>query len=343
MHPDTESPLFFHVSDPPHENYFFADRNVSCQAVLASPLPQSGSEGPPVHRLLFRFPAGNSGLVVYFSALNEDGNPLELRLKKSSQGRELEPIVLGSEESTQGIIPQIGVTASLEFTTSAVLDMAILGSVRTVRDYAEGHGILNPKVQEAVRIDDHEDGVRISRQWFDQKTTTQLIFTPTEGQAKARCVAEGEGNVRVEFAPGIYSTQVTLNYPQSPYTPPEKLLKPSFHDLITQKPIAVKSLSFLCASEKIYAGGFRFFTYFGRDSMISLLLLMPILSPDEGGPIEVGLKAVLERVDFQSGSVCHEETIGDYPAAQAALTGSGSSDPQYDYKMVSRGFQAHGI
>lgn len=61
---------------------------------------------------------------------------------------------------------------------------------------------------------------------------------------------------------------------------------------------------------------------------------MPILREGEHGPIEIGLSAVLERIDSMSGSVCHEENIGDYPAAQAALNGSNESDAEFDYKMV---------
>lgn len=46
--------------------------------------------------------------------------------------------------------------------------------------------------------------------------------------------------------------------------------------------------------------------YFGRDSMIALRLLMPILTSDA---IEAALGAVIERVNI-TGALCHEETIG---------------------------------
>lgn len=46
--------------------------------------------------------------------------------------------------------------------------------------------------------------------------------------------------------------------------------------------------------------------YFGRDSMIALRLLMPILTSDA---IEAALGAVIERVN-STGALCHEETIG---------------------------------
>lgn len=47
--------------------------------------------------------------------------------------------------------------------------------------------------------------------------------------------------------------------------------------------------------------------YFGRDSMIALRLLMPILTSDA---IEAALGAVIERVN-STGALCHEETIGE--------------------------------
>ena len=64
---------------------------------------------------------------------------------------------------------------------------------------------------------------------------------------------------------------------------------------------------------------------------------MPILREGENGPIEIGLSAALERIDCISGSVCHEENIGDYPAAQAAFNGSSKADAEFDYKMVRKG------
>jgi hypothetical protein len=71
-------------------------------------------------------------------------------------------------------------------------------------------------------------------------------------------------------------------------------------------------LSFLSYSEKLLAGAWRFLTYFGRDSMISALLLEPILSRGNGSATEAVIGAVLERINRTDGSVCHEETIGDY-------------------------------
>ena len=91
----------------------------------------------------------------------------------------------------------------------------------------------------------------------------------------------------------------------------------------------------------LLAGAWRFFTYFERDTMISLLLMIPILSDGEGGAIKTVLSAVLKRIDYSDGSVCPEENIGDYPAAQAALNGNESHRSEYDYKMVSMALGPH--
>jgi hypothetical protein len=93
-------------------------------------------------------------------------------------------------------------------------------------------------------------------------------------------------------------------------------------------------LSFLSYSTKLLAGAWRFLTYFGRDSMISLLLLQPVLSEGQGGAIEAVIGAVLERINRTDGSVCHEETIGDYATYLNLQNKITSTAPQYDYKMV---------
>ena len=336
-----EPPLYFHISDSPYENYFYADRIVSCQVVLASPLPRDDHNAPAVHRLLFAWPGGNSGTAVFFEASPEvQDTKLHLRLLTTSHERVLDSVQYEPNENSRSEHPSVGVSGLLEFSNTAILELAILGSVRTVRDYTEGDRILNPKVQGGVSInktDGSANGVEISRLWFDGKTTSRLTFAPagsTSSRAGAIAITEGKSKGTIKFAPGVYSFQAHIDYPQSSCMHPTQLLKPAFHHLISQQPELVKSLSFLCTPDKLLAGAWRFLTYFGRDSLISLLLLSPILSEGEYGAIEVGLSAVLDRVNGEDGSVCHEENIGDYPAAQAALNGNCSPDAQYDYKMV---------
>merc|ERR1711939_809447 len=52
-------------------------------------------------------------------------------------------------------------------------------------------------------------------------------------------------------------------------------------------------MAFLSYTDVFFAGGWRFLTYFGRDTLLSLRLLLPTLTPTARDGI---LKAVLERV-----------------------------------------------
>ncbi len=334
----SEPPLYLHVSDPPYENYFYADGIVSCQAVLASPLFRTDSDSPAQHRLLFAWPAGNSGAAVFFTSPDSKDDTPILKFKKGPHGRVLDSVKYEPDDNSRSGFPSVGVSGVLEVSNTAVLrsNLAILGSIRTIRDYAEGHGILNQYVQNSIAIDEPagtEKRVSISRVWFDGKTTIRLTFAQASGAGNAR-ITNINSDIIAEFNPGLYSFQAHLDYPQTPYMPPTRLLKPSYHYLIPAQPDAVRSLSFLCTSDKILAGAWRYLNYFGRDSMISLLLLNPILSEGQHGIIEAGLSAVLERINREDGSVCHEENLGDYPAACAALNANSSPEDQYDYKMV---------
>ena len=329
------APLYFQVSDPPIENHFLADDTVACQVLLASPLPHYDRLQPEVHRLIFAWPEGNSAGAVFFQSTDTGTSQLRVALKKDSDDAILKSISHAAHASSPSKTPSVGVSGTLSFSASASLNLSILGSVRTVRDYTEGHGILNTKVQEGIRVSDigdHQSAVNISRTWFDAVTTTNLTLRASSETAKV--VVGDSGGLEVTFSPGLYTFEAHYNFPQTSYLHPIRLLKPAYHDLLSQQPKVVKSLSFLCSARKVLAGAWRFFTYFGRDSMISLMLLSPVLSEGEHGTMELGLSAVLERVNREDGSVCHEENIGDYPAAQAALEGRKNYGAEYDYKMV---------
>ncbi|KAB2576793.1 hypothetical protein DBV05_g4550 [Lasiodiplodia theobromae] len=72
--------------------------------------------------------------------------------------------------------------------------------------------------------------------------------------------------------------------------------------------------------------------------MISLLLLRPVLSEGDGGAVEAVIGAVLERINRTDGTVCHEETIGDYATYLNLQQNIKSTAPQYDYKMIDTDF-----
>jgi hypothetical protein len=101
------------------------------------------------------------------------------------------------------------------------------------------------------------------------------------------------------------------------------------------------------------AGSWRFMTYFGRDTMLSLMLLQPALQPSAYAD---GMQSVLDRLS-PSGDVAHEEDLGPWAERRrvgdmlaaggtaAALPGHLApavlhtlDQPIYDYKMVDDDF-----
>jgi len=104
----------------------------------------------------------------------------------------------------------------------------------------------------------------------------------------------------------------------------------------------VQGLRFLAYRQKFLAGSWRFLTYFGRDTLISLRLMAPVLRPEA---IEAGLAAVAARLD-ERGEVAHEESLACQAARErleawvrGGAAGPPPSDdelaePVYDRKMV---------
>lgn len=212
-----------------------------------------------------------------------------------------------------------------------MLDLAIIGSIRTIRDYVEGNS-LNPTIQNALQVQRLADGaIQLSRTWLDNVTETFLVFqSNNDGLATIN-------NGKVHFEKGVYLFSAWHNYPELEQLSPPETLNPQSQELIVKSPDETKSLAFFSFTSKVVAGGWRFLTYFGRDSLISLLLLWPVLSEGDGGVVEAILSAAIERINASDGSVCHEEVIGDY-ATYLNDQVIPSTDPQCDYKMVDTGF-----
>lgn len=116
------------------------------------------------------------------------------------------------------------------------------------------------------------------------------------------------------------------------------MLNNASQGLVKESAELTTSLSFLSYSNKLLAGSWRFLTYFGRDSMLSALLMQDILSQGEGGALEAVIGAAIERINNTDGTVCHEENLGDYASFLARQKGIDSSAPSCDYKMVDTDF-----
>jgi len=94
------------------------------------------------------------------------------------------------------------------------------------------------------------------------------------------------------------------------------------NDLAGTDSAARDTLTFLAYREKLLAGSWRFQTYFGRDTLLSVRLLMPVLSATA---IEDALASVLARLS-PKGEVAHEEDIGERAVRAMAVSTSISID-----------------
>lgn len=294
-----------HLADPPYQNYFYSDCHVDAQAVVTSPLPDSNLTiiGP---RFIVAWPAGNSGVCTFFRSQNGQNGTLAIELVNSTVGNPLGPVYRNSSSSKN---PFVGVEGVLSFNDSTELSLAILGSIRNIRDFTEGPSLLSPIVQRGIKVAGFNGtGAQVSRLWLDNVTTTTFTMVPwrnTDSRIRIN-------NSTLSFGSGLYHFSASFNYPQLTQLTPNQILNNNSQALITQDPGQVSSLSFFSYTEKLLAGGWRFLTYFGRDSMIAALILQPVLSSGNGSAMEAVIGAALERVNRTDGSVCHEETIGDY-------------------------------
>ena len=313
------------LSDPPYENYFYSDCNTAAQVVTTSPLPDSNlSIISP--RLVVAWPAGNSGACAFFEPQNGVNGSLAINLISSPTSGNLSSVYVPSSDSQY---PNVGVTGGLRFNSSAHLTLPILGSVRTIREFTEGASHLRPVIQDAIILESEEDGgASLSRLWLDNVTRTTLSFA-TRGNASIRV----EDN-QIAFEPGDYTFSAYFNYPQLEQLAPQEVFNPSHQGLTTQMVDQATSLAFLSYTEKLLAGAWRFLTYFGRDSMISALLLEPVLSQGNASAMEAVIGAVLERINRTDGTACHEETIGDYATYLNLERNVSSTEPNFDYNMI---------
>ncbi|CAG8038404.1 unnamed protein product [Penicillium salamii] len=319
------------LTDLPYHNYFYSDCNVAAQAVVTTPQPDSDLSiiGP---RLIVAWPAGDSGACMFFEPHSSANGTLAIELVNSTIGTPLGPVYSAPKSPSK--YPSVGIQGVLRLNTTATLNLSILGSIRTIRDFVEGPSLLHPEFQDTLRFTSDNTGVSLQRTWLDNVTTTNLKFKPFGNSSSKNNGQVKLANKTITFEAGDYILSADINYPQLTALEPKSVLNAASANLTTEKPAQTAALSFLSYSEKVMAGAWRFFTYFGRDSMISALLLEPVLSDGKGSAMEAVIGAVLERVNRTDGTVCHEETIGDYATWINAQKNINSTAMGCDYKMV---------
>ena len=299
----SEQRLQFDVDEGLNLNSFLRDGPVAAHLLL-----RSGSDP----RVLVAFPAGNSGVGLWFAHSARPvtwtmlGSPQPLKAK-DERGRPL-----------YGMTAEAGVSGA----TDLSIKQAVLSSVRVLRDY-QALGTFpvevaaNPTVQNST--------ITWARDRLDGAAGYRLSIQVTRGTLQADRITAGSD--------GVIRMKITALSGETPLTPL------AGRDLLGERaaadPAARNVLTFLSYQEKFLAGSWRFNTYFGRDTLMSVRLLMPVLQP---AAVDAGLGAVLTRLSPQ-GEVAHEEDIGEFALLDRMHAGSPRSDaPLFDYKMIDGSF-----
>jgi hypothetical protein len=301
--PEPESRLAFDVDEGPNLNSFLREGPVAAHLLL-----RSGSDP----RVLIAFPAGNSGVGLWFS---HGAQPVKWTL----QGR---PQPLTTKDARGR--PLYGMTAEAIATGSADLrfKQAVLSSVRVLRDY-QALGTFPAEVAVSPTIQDST--ITWARDRLDGAAGYRLSIQVTHGALHADGVAAGSD--------GKIAVTITALSGEQPLTPlgGAHLLT----DQAQPDPAARNVLTFLSYKEKFLAGSWRFNTYFGRDTLMSVRLLMPVLAPEA---VDAGLGAVLTRLS-PHGEVAHEEDIGEFAILDHLRAGGEKSDaPVFNYNMIDGSF-----
>lgn len=283
---------------------------------IAAHLLLSSGDKP---RVLVAFPAGNSGAGVWFE---DTDAPVQWTLHETKG--------ITRPDASGRPLHGIGAEASVDAAKLVIRD-AVLGSVRVLRDFQLG--VAYPEsVRTRPRVSVH--GVHWARPRIDGAPGYAITIELLNGNVR------GGGNASVVLTPQRdgepLRLRITALTGEKPLTPLDagELLGPQAGD----DPRSRQALQFLSYREKFLAGSWRFDTYFGRDTLMSLRLLMPGLQPRA---IEDGLASVLERLNAQ-GEVAHEEDIGEFAILrrrQKGAAGAAASDtPICDYKMIDDDF-----
>ena len=290
--------LAYHLVEGQNLNAFVRDGKVAAHLLL-----RNGTEP----RILVAFPAGNSGVGLWFAPL---ATPATWRLDRPPT-----PVTLADAKGR----PLYGVAAVASLAAPRLaIRHAVLSNVRFLRDY-QSVGRFPDELATRARV----EGSRIvySRDRVDGAPGYRLELEVLDGQIESGAIvagASGRIGLRIVAASG--------DTPLAGLTEAELLNERAARD-----PAARDALRFLSYREKFLAGSWRFDTYFGRDTLMSVRLLMPVL---RGPAIEAGVGAVLARLN-PAGEVAHEEGLAEFALVDRREHGQPGGDaPTLDYGMV---------
>ena len=298
--PGAAPPLQFRVTEGRIENAFYQQGDIAAHLLLSS------GDRP---RVLVAFPAGNSGVGVWFEPTT---TPVRWTLDKV---RGLQRTVDG--HAMNGIVAEASVSAA----EPLVLKDAVLSSIRVLRDY-QLEQVYPEQVATAPQLADRS--LRWQRRRLDGAPGYELMLSTDNGRFQRD---NGRIVLRPDHAGEALHLRIEASTGEKPLTPLVHL----FNDKVQNDTRSQEVLRFLSYQQKFLAGSWRFDTYFGRDTLMSLRLLMPVLQP---AAVDAGIASVLTRL-APDGEVAHEEGIGEFAVLDhLEKEGKRSDRPVYDYQMI---------
>ncbi|MFC4309134.1 hypothetical protein ACFPN2_08590 [Steroidobacter flavus] len=293
--------LSFQIDEGRNINSFMREGAVAAHLLL-----RSGTDP----RILVAFPAGNSGVGLWF---NKSEQPVAWTLSQ--------PPAPVSEKDAEGRSLH-GIEAEVTVDTARLnIHEAVLSSVRVLRDY-QALGTLPEGIAVAPAV--IGDRIEWARSRLDGAAGYRLSIEALDGAQVSNEAITGSGKLRLKIV------ALTGETPLTPIDNTSLLTATAARDTRARD-----VLTFLSYREKYLAGSWRFDTYFGRDTMMSLTLLAPVL---QNLAIESGIGAVLTRL-APNGEVAHEEDIGEFAVLRNLKEGRGAIDtPIYDYGMIDDDF-----
>lgn len=299
--------LRFGLTEGTIRNEIYRDGPIAAHLLLKS------GDNP---RLLVAFPAGNSGVGLWFDKI---AAPVSWRVVDK-----IAPVAVKLADG--GIRRGIRFDAEAS-TMTLTVKRALVSNVRVLRDYGYNNPI-SPKVEATPRI----SGNRVT--WERRRIDGEAGYVLSVELPNGKITGGGTERLRFVAHKGRkLRLRVTALTGDAALTPiPEQEI---FAACAAPDTKLRKTLAFLTYDEKMLAGSWRFNTYFGRDTLMSVKLLMPALKPRV---IEAGLGAVFERLGAD-GEVAHEEDIAEYALLVHDRGGTPSSaGPILDYKMIDDDF-----
>lgn len=289
--------LAYQLTEGQNLNAFVRDGSVAAHLLL-----RNGTEP----RILVAFPAGNSGVGLWFEPLTR---PATWRLEQA-------PRPVDTRAAHGPAMPGIEAVASIN-ALRLVIRQAVLSNIRFLRDY---QAIGRFPADLATTPMSGPDFLLWQRNRIDGRPGYKLFLHLLSGRVEGSAIVAGaDGRIRLRIEAG------TGDPPLHGLSEAELLDEHAAPD-----PAARHALAFLSYREKFLAGSWRFDTYFGRDTLMSVRLLMPALKP---AAVEAGLNAVLARLS-PGGEVAHEEGIGEFAAVQNRKAGRSGDAAELDYGMV---------